>query len=154
MSGTVVFYDGNEPRYGGYATGGDYAITGSVGKTDFLETAIDKSVIVADVRLLLTTLLLVKSTNEANPSEYGTPCCEERMQPTLKGSDQLTSHIFAKKASSLRGAETNVSPNPLLSKSPFLPAFEFNPWLAPCHTTVANSCGILGGWKYDKSSRD
>ena len=36
MSGTVVFNDGNEPRYGGYATGGDYAITGSVDKTDSL----------------------------------------------------------------------------------------------------------------------
>ena len=67
---------------------------------------------------------------------------------------QPTEQMFAKKVSSLRGAEANVSTNPLLSKSPLLSAFEFNPWLAPYHTLVANSCGILGGWKYDKSSRD
>jgi len=37
-----------------------------------VETAIDDSVIVTAVRLLLMTLLLVKITNEVNPPEYGT----------------------------------------------------------------------------------
>ena len=42
---------------------------------------------------------------------------------------QPTQQMFAKKVSSLRGAEANVSTNPLLSKSPLLSAFEFNHWL-------------------------
>jgi hypothetical protein len=48
MSGTVVFDDGNELTYGGYATendfgdsGGEYAITDGVGNTDFLGASCD-----------------------------------------------------------------------------------------------------------------
>ena len=88
-----------------------------------------------------------------NCGDRGTPCCEDRMQPTLKDPDQLTHQIFAKKYSSLRGAEKNLSANPLLSKNPLLSVFEFNPWLAPGYAPVANSCGILGGWQFE-SSRD
>jgi len=86
----------------------------------------------------------------------GAPCCEEHMQPTLTDPDQLTHQLFPKTASSLylRGTEKNVSTNPLLSKNPLLTTFQFNPWLAPGHAPVANSCGILGGWQYDESSRD
>jgi len=61
-------------------------------------------------------------------------CCETPMEPTLKSLNQLT-YLS-------QGMEV---PSEIQNHA--------NPWFAPGHAPVANSCGILGGWKYS-STRD
>jgi len=95
-----------------------------------------------------------------NCGNAGVPCCEEeRIAPTLKDVRQLTYKSdafwtalqhFEKTIPSLRGAANVPSKDfPSVTNT----YFKHNPWLAPGHAPVANSCGILGGWQY-KSARD
>ena len=92
-------------------------------------------------------------------SEGNTPCCEEQFEPTLKDVEQLTymsdkwwSAVQTADSSStqsmLRGA-AKVSPKDFASVTNT--PLKRNPWLAPGHAPVVNSCGILGGWQYNSA---
>jgi len=95
--------------------------------------------------------------NNPFQNQFNNPCCEQQIEPTLKDVEQLTyrsdkfwSAVQTADSSStqgmLRGA-AKASPNDFASviNTPL----KRNPWLAPGHAPVLNSCGVLGGWRYN-----